>query len=110
MTDLLNEVTGPKKIENEEVIKIISDIIRFVLTLFVHDSFSDHRLFAAILESSSYIYFQERQRKKPLNLFLLDHGIWQDTGCWRDCIEKQVKIRIAESQERLKRRRASSKQ
>ena len=57
MTDLLNEVTGPKKIENEEVIKIISDIIRFVLTLFVHDSFSDHRLLSAILESSALIYY-----------------------------------------------------
>ena len=57
LTDLLSEVTGPKKVTNEEVIKIISDILRFVLTLFVHDSFSDYRLFSAILEASSNIYF-----------------------------------------------------
>lgn len=87
-TDLLNEVTGAKKIENEECIKIIADIIRFVLTLFVHDEFSDAKLFYAILDSSSQIYFKENQRKKQLSHYLIDHGIWQDTGCWRDCIEK----------------------
>ena len=108
LTDLLGEVTGPKRLENIEVLRITADIMRFVLTLFVHDEFSDPKLFGAILESASHIYYQEKTRKKLLSFFLIDHGIWQDTGCWRDCIEKQIKQKILESQARMK-RRASSK-
>ena len=76
LTDLLSEVTAPKRIENIEVLKITADIMRFVLTLFVHDEFSDPKLFGAILESSTYIYYQENRRKKLLSFFLIDHGIW----------------------------------
>lgn len=57
LTDLLAEVTGPKRIENIEVLRITADIMRFVLTLFVHDEFSDPKLFGAILESASHIYY-----------------------------------------------------
>lgn len=75
-TELLNEVKGPNLIQNEEAIKIIADIIRFVLTLFVHDEFSDARLFNSILDSSQLIYYKENQRKKQLSSYLSDHGIW----------------------------------
>jgi hypothetical protein len=37
MSDILVEITHPKRIENLECLKMIADIIRFVLTLFVHE-------------------------------------------------------------------------
>ena len=52
MQDILMEITHPKKIENLECLKIIADIIRFVLTLFVHEQDADYRLLAAILDCS----------------------------------------------------------
>jgi len=58
MIDLLNEVGHhPKKIGNLETMKIIADIIRFILTLFVHEQGVDYRLLAAILDVSQVLYF-----------------------------------------------------
>lgn len=57
LTDILCEITTPKKIENIDCLKIISDIIRFVLTLFVHEENTDSKLFLAILDCSVNIYF-----------------------------------------------------
>jgi len=52
MTEILSEVKHPQKIENIECLKIIADLMRFVLTLFVHEEGADYRLFHAILECS----------------------------------------------------------
>jgi len=45
LSDILSEITYPKKIENIDCLKILSDIIRFVLTLFVHEETTDSKLF-----------------------------------------------------------------
>jgi len=37
LTEILGEITTPKRIDNIECLRLISDIIRFVLTLFVHE-------------------------------------------------------------------------
>jgi hypothetical protein len=37
ISDVLVEITHPKRIENLECLKMIADLIRFVLTLFVHE-------------------------------------------------------------------------
>ena len=34
----------------------------------------------------------------------MDHGIWQDTGAWRECIETTLKLKMNESTQRMKRR------
>lgn len=34
----------------------------------------------------------------------MDHGIWQDTGAWRECIETTLKLKMNESALRMKRR------
>ena len=52
MTDILNEVKQPQQINNLECLKIIADLLRFVLTLFVHEETADYGLFYAILECS----------------------------------------------------------
>lgn len=36
----------------------------------------------------------------------MDHGIWADTGAWRECIEATLKYRMYESNLRLKRRQS----
>lgn len=34
----------------------------------------------------------------------MDHGIWQDTGAWRECIETTLKLKMNEHTQRMKRR------
>ena len=50
--EILGEVTCPTQINNIECLRAISDIIRFVLTLFVHENSIEFRLFSVILEVS----------------------------------------------------------
>jgi hypothetical protein len=52
MTEILQEITAPKSIENVECLRLIADILRFVLTLFVHEEDADYRLLSVILEVS----------------------------------------------------------
>lgn len=39
---------------------------------------------------------------------MLDHGIWSDTGAWRECIEVTLKYKMDESEKRMKRRASRS--
>lgn len=57
MTDILAEVNQSRQIHSHECLKLIADILRFILTLFVHEQLSDYRLFYSILECSSFLYF-----------------------------------------------------
>ena len=52
LTDILSEITQPQKLESFDCLKLIADIQRFVLTLFVHEDFNDFKLLYVILESS----------------------------------------------------------
>jgi len=110
MTEILSEITAPKRIENIDCLRLIADILRFVLTLFVHEEGCDYRLLSVILDVSQYLYFVSNRRKQYLSYYLVDHGIWSDSGSWRECIEVHLKFKMHESVLRMKRRasRASS--
>ena len=101
MTEILNEITHPKQIKNLECLKLIADVIRFVLTLFVHEEGADYRLLSAILDCSQNLYYQHNRRKQTIAYYLVDHGIWCDTGAWRECIEETLKMRMREQAIRL---------
>lgn len=65
LADILSEVgTTSRLIQNYECLKMVADIIRFVLTLFVHEQFSDFRLLYTILDSSSLIYYLGPKKRK----------------------------------------------
>jgi len=109
LCDILAEVTTPKRIDNIECLRLISDIIRFVLTLFVHEQDADYRLLGIILDCASHMYYLHNKRKQYLSYYLLDHGIWSDTGAWRVCIEINLKHKMHESIIRMKRRENRAK-
>ena len=52
MTEILTDVNQARQIHSFECLKLIADIIRFILTLFVHEQIYNYRLFNAILECS----------------------------------------------------------
>ena len=45
-----------------------------------------------------------KKRKVYLSTLIADHGIWSDTGNWRDCIEYMIKLKIEDALRRKKRR------
>lgn len=65
LADILSEVgTSVRQIATYEVLKLIADVIRFVLTLFVHEDFDEYRLLYTILDSSAHIYFVKTKKRK----------------------------------------------
>lgn len=34
----------------------------------------------------------------------MDHGIWKDIQAWKECIDTNIKIKMKESSERMKKR------
>ena len=52
LDEILSEITAPRSIENIETLQQISDILRFVLTLFVHEQDCEYRLLGVILDIS----------------------------------------------------------
>lgn len=63
MTEILNEITSPRLLQSQECLKLIADIIKFILTLFVHEQSDDYKLVYNILESSQNIYTCTNRRK-----------------------------------------------
>ena len=65
LIDILAEVgTSVKVIKSHEVLKLIADVIRFTLTLVVHEELTEPRLLYYILDSSSQIYFVGAKKRK----------------------------------------------
>lgn len=56
----------------------------------------------AMLDSSQHLYFVNNNRKISLTHFIVDHGAWVNIKAWKECIEHNIKKRIAESLERSK--------
>lgn len=50
LTDIISEINQPLELENYECMKLLADILRFVMTLFVHEQLSDYKLLYMILQ------------------------------------------------------------
>jgi|LauGreDrversion4_2_1035121.scaffolds.fasta_scaffold74149_4 hypothetical protein len=88
VADALHEVTSPRPIQNIECMRQLADILKFILTLFVHEQTTDQRLLSAIIESSGHLYHLAANRRKLyLHSLLEDHGIWHgDAKAWKEVI------------------------
>jgi hypothetical protein len=110
MADILSEINQNRQILSYECLKLIADILRFILTLFVHEQLYDYRLFYMILECSQYIYYTQKKRKVYLSALLYDHGIWSDMTNWKECIDFIIKLKIDDAVKRKKRKELYDKQ
>ena len=104
LTNILSEVgTSVRIIKSEKVLKLIADVIRFVLTLFVHEQSDEFRLLFTILDSSSHIYFiGSKKRKIYMYQVLQDHGIWSDIDNWRELVNYTIRFKIEDALRRKK--------
>lgn len=101
-TEVLQEVQAPKNVKNVDCLKLLSDILRFILTLFIHEKTADFEFLTAMLDSAQNIFFVKNNRKMYLTHFLVDHGIWSNLRVWKACIELNISNKIKEANERLK--------
>ena len=93
------------ELANYECMKLLADVVRFVMTLFVHESLNDYKLLYMVLEASQLIhYMAARKRKVYLSTLIADHGIWGDSSNWRDTIEYMIRLKIEDAFRRKKRR------
>ena len=105
VTEILQDIKAPKRIHNLDCLKLLSDVIRFLLTLFVHEQQIDYELLSAILDSSQFLHFLQNNRKIYLTNYIVDHGIWSNNiRAWKECIERNVAMKMQESAERIRRR------
>ena len=105
LSDIVSEINQPVELANYECIKLLADVLRFVMTLFVHEQLSDYKLLYMVLESSQLVhYMAARKRKVYLTSLIADHGIWGDSNNWRDMIEYMIRLKIEDAHRRKKRR------
>ena len=107
VTEVLTEVKTPKPLSNADCLKQLADIIKFILTLFVHEQSNDYRLLYSVLDSSHQIYYIGGTSRRKLFLYVLleDHGIWHgDAHNWRECIQEIVLLKVADAVKRKARK------
>lgn len=98
LTDIVSEINQPVELANYECMKLLADVIRFVMTLFVHEQLTDFKLLYMVLECCQLVhYMAARKRKVYLSSLIADHGIWSDTANWRECIEYMIRLKIEDA-------------
>ena len=105
MTEVLSDLQAPRQVFDIECVKILADLMRYMLTIFVHEDKIDFKLLRAMLEASSQIYFVDNKRRTLVTHYIWDHGIWRNIEAWRMCIEVNITDKITEAAERSKRRK-----
>lgn len=96
LQQVLHEINSPKSLSSLECLKELADILKFNLTLFVHEDSNDYKLLYSILDSSHHIYHMTKNKRKLYLYTLLDdHGIWHgDAHNWRECIVEIVAVKV----------------
>jgi len=57
VAEFLKGINSPKLIENAEALKTFGELIKYLLTAFVHEKDDNFRVIYAILHSSQYVFY-----------------------------------------------------
>jgi hypothetical protein len=109
VADNLHEITTPKPLQNSECLRQLADILKFMLSLFVHEGSNNQRLLASVVDSAALVYQMQGPRKVYLYTLLEEHGIWHGEA-WRDIVEYSVQARVQDALRRKARKAAASGQ
>jgi hypothetical protein len=80
------------------VLKSLSEIVKYLVTVSIHDKQNDFEIIHAVLGCSQFIYAIDdvSMRKVTLTHMIKDHGIWQDISKWIIWIYKVIESRRQE--------------
>ena len=110
LSDIMNEISNSYQIKDKECMKLLADILRYTLTIFVHQEVSDFKFLYVIMEVSQNLYYStNKNRKVYLTSQIYDHGIWQDLANWKECIDYMIRLKIEDANRRRKRKQEMDK-
>ena len=74
------------------ILKSLSEIIKYLITVSIHDKQNDFEIIHAVLGCSQFIYAidEKTMRKVLLTHSVREHGIWQDISKWIIWIYKVI--------------------
>eukprot|EP00347_Sterkiella_histriomuscorum_P007183 403349944 len=102
VSEYLRGINSPKLIENHNALKTLGEILKYLLTAYVHEKDDNYKVIYSILHSSHQIYSikdgEDNERQKIyLTQYLSDHGIWQEQHVWKQCIQKLINQKFHEA-------------
>mmetsp|Transcript_18479 Transcript_18479/g.17588 ORF Transcript_18479/g.17588 Transcript_18479/m.17588 type:complete len:198 (+) Transcript_18479:1235-1828(+) len=106
MRDMVSEylklITSPKLIEDPEALKTLGDLIKYLLTAFVHEKDDNYKVIYSILHCSQLVFHvsensDQTKKKIFLTQYLNDHGIWQEQQIWKYTIQKVINMKFHEA-------------
>jgi hypothetical protein len=102
ISNYLNLVKAPRKLKKMSILKSLCEIIKYLITVSIHDKQNDFEIIHAVLGCSQFIYAidEKTMRKVLLTHSLKEHGIWQDISKWIIWIYKVIESKRQEFQEK----------
>ena len=84
VANYLNKINSPRKLASVELLKSLSEIIKYLITVAIHDKHNDFLIIHAVLGCSQSVYAIDDSNMKKILLThnLRDHGVWQDISKW----------------------------
>ena len=88
----LKAFKSPRKLANVSIMKTLSDILKYLITVSIHYKQNDFEVIYSILCCSQFIYTidETTMRKIFLTNTIKEHGIWQDISKWIFWIYKVI--------------------
>lgn len=94
----LLKINSPKKLANVSTLKSLSEIVKYLITVSIHDKQNDFEIIHVVMGCSQLIYAIDdvSMRKILLTHMIKDHGVWQDISKWILWIYKVIESRRQE--------------
>jgi len=104
LSNHLNSIKTPRRLESVEILKSLAEIIKYLITVSIHDKHNDFNIVISVLGCSQNVYAidQKSMRKILLTHLIRNHGIWQDISKWILWIYKVIEDKRQEYNERRK--------
>ena len=64
LTRIISEIVAPTELSSYECMKVLADILRFTMTLFVHEQSTDFKLLYQVLMCSHLVYHKAATNRK----------------------------------------------
>lgn len=102
VANYLHTIKSTREMQDMAVLRSLSDVIKYQLTVGIHDKLNDFELIDAVLGCSQFIYAIDdvHMKKVLLTHWIKDHGVWQDISKWILWIYKAIENRRQEHQDR----------
>lgn len=92
VANYLSTIKSSRELPNSSLLRSLGEIIKYLLTVSIHDKQNDYSIISAVLGSSQFIFSFDPLTMKKILLthWIKDHGVWQDISKWILWIYKDI--------------------